>query len=978
MSLPPGTRLGPYEIQAAIGSGGMGDVYKALDTRLGRTVAIKVLPAAAVADPERKRRFVREAKTASALNHPGIITIHDIGSDKGIDFIAMEYLPGKTLAELIDKGLGLREALNYAVRVADALRAAHAIGIVHRDLKPANIMVSDSGLTKVLDFGLAKLDEPTETVDLTTMATRTAVTATGTIVGTVAYMSPEQAQGKPIDVRSDVFSFGSVFYEMITGRRAFTEDSMIPTLLAIVNAEPAWPSRRRSGVPPEVERILRRCLEKDRDRRYASAAELYNDLVACQAQLFDRRVTLRAVVRNPRVAIPAGVMLMAMLAGAIAFGVHSYGVRRARATMLPEITSLVEKRDYWAAFLLARQAEAVLGDEPLLARLRPEFTSRIVWNVKPDGAEVYARRPGSREDAWTYLGRTGAGPLATAKGLTVFKVEHPTTEPWVFAMPVLDLEEEVEGTLSARGQVPPRMVRIDAGQESWLLLSFFDYDWPDAGPTGSFLIDMYEVTNGEFKQFVDAGGYRRREFWKQPFERGGRAISWDEATTRFHDTTGRPGPATWALGSFPDGQADYPVTGVSWYEAAAYAEFVGKRLPTIYHWGVAAGIGMAGYFVTGSNFSGRIAPVGSYAGSLNWWGIYDMAGNAREWCVNAIGGERIALGEAADGSTHYFHTPNPRAPFDRSPGNGFRCIKAIDDSTQAVLDRPLRRLPESAMNQAKPFSDTEWKIWQSFLAYPKKPLEARIELVDDSQPVWRMEKVSFTAAYEGERMLAYLFLPRNVPPPYQAVVFWPGGYAVAVTSSGDGKLLLYHRYWDYLVKTGRVVVFPILKRTFERGGAPPPAGENVFNVLFEMLDDQSLMAMQAKDISRSIDYLESRPDIAANRVAYVGFSWGAFMGPLACAAEERFKAGILLSGAAARPVMAGWASRVTTPMLMVNGRYDYMPYETAQKPLFRAFATPAKDKRHIVFETEHSLGGFENEMIKCSLEWLDRHLGSVK
>ena len=967
MSLPPGTRLGPYEIRAAIGSGGMGDIYKALDTRLGRAVAIKVLPAAAVADPKRKLRFVREAKTASALNHPGIVTIHDIGSDKGIDFIAMEYLPGKTLGELIGyKGLGLREALNCAVQVADALHAAHAIGVVHRDLKPANIMVSDSGLTKVLDFGLAK------------MPGGEALTQTGVAVGTCTTMSPEQTRGEKVDHRTDIWSLGVVLYQMLTGQLPFQGGYDQAVLYQILNEQPRPPSALCPGVPARLDAIVMKCLEKDRDRRHASAAELYDELVACQAQLFDRRVTLRAVVRNPRVAIPAGVMLMAMLAGAIAFGVHSHGVRRARATMLPEITSLVEKRDYWAAFLLARQAEAILGDEPLLARLRPEFTSHIVWNVKPDGAEVYARRPGSREDAWTYLGRTGAGPLATAKGLTVFKVEHPATEPWVFAMPVLGREEKVEGTLSARGQVPPRMVRIDAGQQSWLLLNFFDYDWPDAGPIGSFLIDMYEVTNREFKQFVDAGGYRRREFWKQPFERGGRAVSWDEAKTRFHDTTGRPGPATWALGSFPDGQADYPVTGVSWYEAAAYAEFVGKRLPTIYHWGVAAGIKMAGYFVAVSNFSGRISPVGSYAGSLNWRGIYDMAGNAREWCANAIGDERITLGEAADGSTHYFHAPSPRAPFDRSPGNGFRCIKAIDDSTQAGLDQPLRRLPESAMNRAKPFSDAEWKIWQSFLAYAEKPLEARTELVDDSHPAWRMEKVSFTAAYEGEPMLVYLLLPRNVPPPYQAVVFWPGGYALEVASSGDGNLLLYHRYWEYLVKTGRVVVFPILKRTFERGGAPPPAGKNVFDVCFEMFDDQGLMAMQAKDISRSVDYLESRPDIAANRVAYVGFSWGAFMGPLACAAEKRFKAGILLSGAAARPVMAGWASRVTTPMLMVNGRYDYMPYETAQRPLFQAFATPDKDKRHIVFETEHSLGGFENEMIKCSLEWLDRYLGSVK
>src|SRR3990170_5165869 len=225
-----------YEILHKIGEGGMGVVYKARDTHLERFVAIKVLPAERVADPERKRRFIKEARAASALNHPNIITVHDIACDDGLDFMVMEFVPGKTLDQLIGrKGLKLGAALKYGVQIADALAAAHAAGIVHRDLKPSNIMVTDDGLVKVLDFGLAKLAEPA-TGDLA--STQSALTVEGAILGTAAYMSPEQAEGRIVDARSDIFSFGAVLYEMITSRRAFQAESKAAPLAAILQQAP--------------------------------------------------------------------------------------------------------------------------------------------------------------------------------------------------------------------------------------------------------------------------------------------------------------------------------------------------------------------------------------------------------------------------------------------------------------------------------------------------------------------------------------------------------------------------------------------------------------------------------------------------------------------------------------------------------------------------------------------------------------------
>jgi serine/threonine protein kinase/Tol biopolymer transport system component len=271
-----GRTISHYRLLAELGRGGMGVVYKAHDTHLDRPVAIKVLPPERVENPERKRRFVQEAKAASALNHPNIVHIYDIGTDSGVDFIAMEYVEGRTLSDLIGrKGLKLGEALQYAVQVADALGTAHRAGIVHRDLKPANIMVNEIGLVKVLDFGLAKLIERGRTGDFASTQTAAATqTAEGTIVGTVSYMSPEQAQGKEVDVRSDVFSFGALLYEMLTGRRAFQGDSRISTLAAILHQEPEPAEQVASGIPPELGKILNRCLRKDPQRRAQSMADL--------------------------------------------------------------------------------------------------------------------------------------------------------------------------------------------------------------------------------------------------------------------------------------------------------------------------------------------------------------------------------------------------------------------------------------------------------------------------------------------------------------------------------------------------------------------------------------------------------------------------------------------------------------------------------------------------------------------------------
>src|SRR5216683_2106064 len=279
MTLAAGTKLGPYEIQSPLGAGGMGEVYRARDTRLERTVAVKILPAQFSSDPVRKQRFEREAKTISSLNHPHICVLYDVGSQDGLDYLVMECVEGETLAKRLEKGpLPLEQVLKYGTQIADALEKAHRSGVIHRDLKPGNIMLTPTG-AKLLDFGLAKPAAPLATgVTLTAASKQSPVTEQGTILGTFQYMSPEQIEGKELDGRSDIFSLGAVLYEMLTGQRAFPGKSQLSVASAFLEKEPAPISTIKPLTPPALDHAIRRCLTKDPDERWQTARDLALEL----------------------------------------------------------------------------------------------------------------------------------------------------------------------------------------------------------------------------------------------------------------------------------------------------------------------------------------------------------------------------------------------------------------------------------------------------------------------------------------------------------------------------------------------------------------------------------------------------------------------------------------------------------------------------------------------------------------------------
>lgn len=576
MALVAGTKLGPYEIQSLLGAGGMGEVYRARDVRLQRTVAIKILPAHLSSNPNLQARFEQEARSVSALQHPNICVVHDIGSQDGVDFMVMEYVAGQTLDKLIlPGGLAIDLAIKYAVQIADALSRAHATSIVHRDLKPSNIIVDENGLVKVLDFGLAKLAASASTMRGETATIETMVTTPGMIVGTVAYMSPEQAEGKPTDARSDIFSFGSVLYEMLTGRRAFEGRSSAAVLSAVIRDDPKPLNESNRDIPPEVRRIVNHCLKKASAARYASGAELGHELKNCRDLLFPESRTLLSPARivreiqRPRVLVPLLLVIIILGAAAI-YAVRRYrDARWAREVAVPEIAQLTtgvtstgglsDQGKYMTAYSLAVKADKAIPGDPALAKLWPKISYQLSLETTPPGADVYRREYDDTGSAWTYVGKTPLKDVRQPRGTFIWKFEKPgfgtvlrTTVALIpRTVPPGDAVEE-SVALDEAAKIPAGMVRVSP-EKYYKTLFIPGYDGMPELALKDYWIDQYEVTNRQFKIFVDQGGYQKRDYWKVDFRRDGKNLSWEEAITFFRDAASRPGPKDWIEGDYPKG-----------------------------------------------------------------------------------------------------------------------------------------------------------------------------------------------------------------------------------------------------------------------------------------------------------------------------------------------------------------------------------------------------------------------------------------
>src|SRR5712692_1012101 len=376
MTLATGTKLGPYEILLPIGAGGMGEVYRAKDSRLGRDVAIKVLPASFSADPDRLRRFEQEARAAGVLNHPNITAVYDIGSAEDAPYIVTELLEGETLRNRLLSGpLSVRKAIDYGVQIAKGLAAAHEKGIVHRDLKPENLFLTRDGRVKILDFGLAKLKPETGEDGKTDLRTVSGGTEPGVVLGTMGYMSPEQVRGRAADKRSDLFAFGTILYEMLAGQRAFRGDTAADTITAILSKEPPDLSQTNKEIHPGLDRIVRHCLEKNPEERFESARDVAFDLEALSGiSAPTAAVAGSAPAAKRRWLAPAALAAAVALAAGLAAG-YRYG-KRAGFRPPPNYQQLTFRRG-----------------ELYSARFAPDGQTVIyaaAWDGKP--VEVFAAR----------------------------------------------------------------------------------------------------------------------------------------------------------------------------------------------------------------------------------------------------------------------------------------------------------------------------------------------------------------------------------------------------------------------------------------------------------------------------------------------------------------------------------------------------------------------------------------------------------
>jgi dienelactone hydrolase len=357
-----------------------------------------------------------------------------------------------------------------------------------------------------------------------------------------------------------------------------------------------------------------------------------------------------------------------------------------------------------------------------------------------------------------------------------------------------------------------------------------------------------------------------------------------------------------------------------------------------------------------------------------------MAGNVREWCFNASDSLRFIRGGAWSDPEYMFYQLDAKSPFDRSPTNGFRCVKYLTSGASlAKAKEPVPLRPPSDYSKERPVSDAIFRIYEALFSYDKVDLDPEIVFTDESPKYWIKQKIFYNTARKGERMFAYLFLPKNVPPPYQTLVYFPGAGAFDIRSSGEGETLWSWSTADLIIRSGRAVLYPIYQSTFERGD-----GYSTFDPAITWNDHREHFLVWGKELGRSIDYLETRPDIDVDRLCYLGSSWGSVLAPLYLAVEKRFKTGILVLGglptweAPAEIDAINYAPRVTIPILMINGRYDYMfPYETSQQPLLRLLGTPEKDKRHEIFPTDHTITGYTKETARMELDWLDRYLGKA-
>ena len=682
------------------------------------------------------------------------------------------------------------------------------------------------------------------------------------------------------------------------------------------------------------------------------------------------------------------LVLVAGAAGTVDFR-HRAHLRWAKESVT-SVETLAQSQRYFEAFDLATRIRRYLPNEPTIARVLPDISDPLLVSTDPPGARVYLRRF-SRDSAGNFpprqfIGQTPIRNLLVARGDHLMYIEkegYATIERTISsslirsvsalgAHPVIPVEQKLIETKKA----PARMVFVPGG--SYELVSYGRPTQAVAQLTDYF-IDKFEVTNREYKEFVSAGGYLKKEYWKAPFVKDGEHVTWEEAMREFKDHSGLPGPRSWTNQNYPEGNAEYPVTGISWYEAAAYAAFRGKQLPTIFQWEKAARIGMPAKFglimpwgrndetiESRANFASRgPAPVQSFEFGASPYGAYNMAGNVAEWLLNPQAEGFTAAGGSWGDPPYMFGNYGAYPGFYSSDKLGFRCAF---NSANGPGDQGAMRFSPKDVPTFSRTTQADLSGWLNYYRYDETPLEpSTVEAVETDE--WRREKISYAGA-DDERAMAYLYLPKSSQKPFQVIHFVPGASAF--------DSLTVPRYVDMTVsphiKSGRAVFVVVLQGYVERKWPPSHKPMEFSSVKY-----REQVINWVTDLRRGLDYLQTRDDIDSSKIAFYEISLEGLA--LVPAIEPRYRSvvfvGIGMSSfwlnaiPEANPI--NFVPHIRAPKLMLHGRYDEAdPLTSTAEPLFKLLNEP---KRLEVFNGGH-VPPFEVS-VPIVNAWLDKTLGPV-
>ncbi|BDQ03385.1 bifunctional serine/threonine-protein kinase/formylglycine-generating enzyme family protein [Ignavibacterium sp.] len=998
-----------YSILEELGRGGMGIVYKAEDTKLKREVAIKFLPQSFNVSEKDKEKLKAEAQIAAGLNHPNIATVYAIEEFGDDTFIVMEYVKGKELKDLFKVPSGrkikLSEIIDYAIQITEGINAAHKKGIIHRDIKSSNIMLSDDGRIRVMDFGLAHIHGDPN------------ISKKGSTPGTTAYMSPEQLRGEEVDFVSDIWSLGIVLFEMLTEQTPFQGNFDQAIIYSILHEKPKSLKKINPEIPDELEQIVLSCLEKDPKKRIQSAEELLSKLKAVKNQnvTSDSYKFSTSRLRISKAGLVVATIIAAVLIVLVAF----LPLKKIfNDENLPEIRErlqqLVNEEKYYEASLLAEENKSVLENDSVFKQLSLIIYDTLSVSSEPQGAKVYLLRYNPEKidsgNKGELIGRTPLKDFQIVRGdylITLEKEAEPvknteneltfpfgrveyvpvkrvaSSYPIMKEFPVVVRGINISVELIEKDKLPENMIFVPGGNHK-LMSSSVHQEKPVT--LNDFFIDKYEVSNAEYKKFISAGGYLRKDFWKHKFIKQGKEITWQEAMKLFIDRTNLNGPRSWVNQNYPEGKEKYPVTDISWYEAAAYAEFLGKSLPTVYQWEKAARNGVPNYHSTSmpwgliyplddisgrTNFNGNgTAPVDKYDFGISYYECYNTAGNVEEWCLNRSTDGYVYADGSYEDSNYVFGTFKSSDGFYSSPSLGFRCVKNVEGKNSDQGGMQINLAPHIPVYH--PVDDSKFESIGKLYEYEKNPLNPKIILSEENE-YWTKQKISFDSPF-GDRISGYLFLPKNAAQPYQCIIWNPHSGVYRYGYSADWAA---EKLYAENIKYGRALFVIIPKGTTERKWE---YGDQRTDISSKLFRDRVIRWVIEQRIL--LDYLNSRSDIDASKIAYITTA-NDYDGFIVPGVDNRFKCNIIIANgiyeedqkklpAEINPV--NFLSRYKAPTYLINGKYDEAVYfSSSVLPAYNLL--PEMKKLEALNTTHVPPLAMRVPLIN---KWLDESLGRVK